>query len=61
MRQRHDVRRRISLTGQYAALDGAQTGTENLTMMGRLLHLPARDVRARVRQLLAEFDLADAA
>ncbi len=61
VRQRHDVRRRISLTGQYAALDGAQTGTENLTMMGRLLHLPARDVRARVRQLLAEFDLADAA
>ena len=30
------VRRRISLTGQFAALDEVQTGTENLRMMGRL-------------------------
>src|SRR5215467_2712009 len=44
--QRHEVRRRISLTGQYAALDNLQTGAENLRMMGRLLHLPAREARA---------------
>ena len=30
----HHVRRRISLTGQYAAVDELQTGLENLIMMG---------------------------
>src|SRR5438552_18995914 len=35
-RDRSAVRRRISLTGQFAALDEAQTGQENLRMMGRL-------------------------
>src|SRR5580693_970785 len=38
--QRHEVRRRISLTGQYAALDEPLTGRENLEMVGRLLALP---------------------
>ena len=33
---RRQVRRRISLTGQFAALDELQTGEENLRMMGRL-------------------------
>src|SRR5690349_13378247 len=32
-----EVRRRISLTGQYAAVDGLQTGAENLATLGRLL------------------------
>jgi ABC-2 type transport system ATP-binding protein len=58
--QRHEVRRRISLTGQYAALDGLQTGAENLRMMGRLLHLPARQARARAAELLERFDLVQA-
>ena len=58
--QRHEVRRRISLTGQYAALDGLQTGAENLRMMGRLLHLPARQARARTTELLERFDLVQA-
>ncbi len=40
--QRRQVRRRISLTGQFAAVDGLQTGEENLRMMGRL----RRPVRA---------------
>src|SRR3954452_17344665 len=35
-RERHAVRRAISRTGQYAALDEPQTGEENLVMMGRL-------------------------
>src|SRR3954463_15601566 len=39
VQQRHEVRRRISLTGQYAALDEAQTGAENLRLMGRLAGL----------------------
>jgi ABC-2 type transport system ATP-binding protein len=59
--ERHEVRRRISLTGQYAALDEPQTGSENLEMVARLLHLPARAARARARELLAQFDLLDAA
>jgi ABC-2 type transport system ATP-binding protein len=56
-----EVRRRISLTGQYAALDELQTGTENLVMMGRLRHLPGRVARARATELLRQFDLTDAA
>ncbi len=40
--ERREVRRRISLTGQYAAIDELQTGRENLRMMGRLRRLPAR-------------------
>ena len=39
-RDRHQVRRRISLTGQFAALDAAQTGEENLRMIARLAGLP---------------------
>jgi ABC-2 type transport system ATP-binding protein len=59
-RDRSAVRRRISLTGQYAALDGAQTGAENLRMMGRLSGLGRADARARAAALLTEFDLVEA-
>jgi ABC-2 type transport system ATP-binding protein len=59
--ERKEVRRRISLTGQYAALDEVQSGRENLVMMGRLLRLSARDARARADELLARFDLLEAA
>jgi ABC-2 type transport system ATP-binding protein len=54
------VRRAISLTGQYAAVDDMLTGEENLRMMARLRHLPPSAARERVVQLLAAFDLADA-
>jgi ABC-2 type transport system ATP-binding protein len=54
------VRRAITLTGQYAAVDDMLTGEENLRMMGRLRHLPAREARDRAESLLVEFDLADA-
>jgi ABC-2 type transport system ATP-binding protein len=54
------VKRAISLTGQYAAVDDVLTGRENLEMMAGLLHLPRRTARARVTELLAEFDLTDA-
>ena len=54
------VRRAISLTGQYAAVDDLLTGEENLRMMARLRHLPPRAARDRAGQLLAAFDLADA-
>ena len=44
---RRQVRRRISLTGQYAAVDELQTGEENLRMMGRLAGLPGPAARRR--------------
>ncbi len=55
------VRRRIGLSGQYAAVDEYLTGYENLDMIGRLYHLGARRSRARARELLAAFRLEDAA
>ena len=59
--ERHLVRRRIALTGQYAALDDMQTGRENLTMMGRLLGLRRTVARTRAAELLDRFDLVAAA
>ena len=59
--QRHLVRRRISLTGQYVALDGLQTGAENLRMMARLSGLRGAAARRRAGELLARFGLEDAA
>jgi ABC-2 type transport system ATP-binding protein len=59
--ERHQVRRRISLTGQSVAIDELQTGAENLAMVGRLRRLPARAARARAGELLDRFDLAAAA
>ena len=55
------VRHAISLTGQYAAVDELQTGDENLRMMGRLAGLGRAAARTRARELLARFDLSDAA
>jgi ABC-2 type transport system ATP-binding protein len=54
------VRRAISLTGQYAAVDDMLTGEENLRMMARLRHLPPREARDRATRLLCEFDLTEA-
>jgi ABC-2 type transport system ATP-binding protein len=53
------VRRAISLTGQYAAVDDMLTGEENLRMMARLRHLGPREARDRAARLLTEFDLDD--
>ncbi|WP_426510818.1 ATP-binding cassette domain-containing protein [Dactylosporangium sp. McL0621] len=61
VRDRARVRRAISLTGQYAAVDELQTGAENLRMMGRLSGLSRRDARVRADELLARFDLTAAA
>jgi ABC-2 type transport system ATP-binding protein len=54
------VRRKISLTGQYTAVDAGQTGEENLRMMGRLAGLSRAEARLRSRALLDQFDLAEA-
>ena len=55
-----EARRRIGLSGQYAAVDEYLTGYENLDMIGRLYHLGRRRSRERARELLAQFDLEDA-
>ena len=55
------VRSRIGLTGQYAAVEERLTATENLDIIGRLYHLPRREVTARAKDLLGRFDLVDAA
>ena len=60
-RDRRQVCRHISLTGQFAALDAAQTGEENLRMIGRLAGLPRTAARRRAAELLEQFDLAPAA
>jgi ABC-2 type transport system ATP-binding protein len=56
-----ELRRRIGVSGQYAAVDEHLTGFENLDMVGRLYHLGAAASRARAHELLERFDLTDAA
>jgi ABC-2 type transport system ATP-binding protein len=56
-----DVRRRIGLSGQYAAVDEYLTGRENLTMVGRLYHLGKKAAADRAAELLDRFELTDAA
>jgi oleandomycin transport system ATP-binding protein len=60
LRDAHQVRQLIGLTGQYASVDEGLSGTNNLLMIGRLLGLP-RLARARAAGLLARFDLTQAA
>jgi ABC-2 type transport system ATP-binding protein len=55
------VRRKVSLTGQYASVDEDLTGHENLVLVSRLLGLSWRDARQRATELLGAFGLADAA
>jgi ABC-2 type transport system ATP-binding protein len=55
------LRARIGLTGQYAALDENLTGYENLKMFGQLYHLSGTVAKRRANELLARFDLVDAA
>ncbi|MGP3969998.1 ATP-binding cassette domain-containing protein [Streptomyces sp. 6N223] len=61
VRQPREVRRRIGLAGQYAAVDQHLTGRENLVLIGTLLHLGRRAARQRAHQLLERFDLTGAA
>ncbi|GAA0848390.1 ABC transporter ATP-binding protein [Bifidobacterium pullorum subsp. gallinarum] len=54
-----DVRQSISLTGQFAAIDGMLTGRENLIMIAKLRGVSNPDQVAD--NLLARFSLTDAA
>jgi ABC-2 type transport system ATP-binding protein len=55
------VRARIGLSGQYAAVDEYLTGYENLHMIGRLYGLGGPRSKSRARELLERFNLDDAA
>src|ERR687892_1750202 len=55
------VRRKVSLTGQYASVDEDLTGHENLVLVGRLLGLPWRNAKQRAAELLEAFGLTEAA
>jgi oleandomycin transport system ATP-binding protein len=57
-REPHQVRSIISLTGQYAAVDGDLTARENLIMIGRLYRLKGSAARRRADELLERFGLA---
>lgn len=59
--ERAGVKRSISLTGQYAAVDEILTAEENLRMMGRLSGLSPAQSRTRATELLEYFDLVEAA
>ena len=55
------LRERIGLAGQYAAVDENLTGLENLTMVGRLYGSKRAAAKARGNELLERFELVDAA
>ncbi|WP_250445693.1 ATP-binding cassette domain-containing protein [Actinotalea sp. C106] len=61
VREAGQLRRRIGVSGQYAAVDENLTGLENLDMVGRLYHLGAKRAKQRAWELLERFDLTEAA
>ncbi len=56
-----EVRGKIGVAGQYAALDELLTGRENLHMVGRLYRVPTGDARSRATELIDRFELTEAA
>ncbi|HEU4749912.1 MAG TPA: ATP-binding cassette domain-containing protein [Acidimicrobiia bacterium] len=59
--QPNEVRARIGLSGQYAAVDEHLTGFENLYLFGKLYRLGRPRARVRARELLERFGLDEAA
>ena len=59
-RQASQVRARIGLAGQNAAVDEILSGRQNLVMFGRLCHLSAGAARRRASELLSQFALSEA-
>ncbi len=56
-----EVRARIGLTGQYAAVDERLTARENLELVARFFRLRGSEPKLRSAALLTRFDLDDAA
>jgi ABC-2 type transport system ATP-binding protein len=61
VRQAAQVRTRIGLVGQSAAVDEVLAGRQNLVLFGRLFHLPAAVAQRRADELLEQFGLTEAA
>jgi ABC-2 type transport system ATP-binding protein len=55
------VRRQIGVAAQDATLDDLLTGRQNLQMVGELSRLSRAQARVRATELLAQFELTDAA
>ncbi len=55
------LRAAIGLAGQFAAVDENLTGRENLELVGRLYHIPVEERKRRAAELLARFELDEAA
>nr|WP_203673888.1 MULTISPECIES: ATP-binding cassette domain-containing protein [unclassified Streptomyces] len=58
-REPEAVRRAIGLAGQFAAVDQAMTGRENLELVARLFGQRAKQARANATAILELFDLTD--
>jgi ABC-2 type transport system ATP-binding protein len=61
LREPEAVRRMIGLAGQFAAVEPAMTGRENLEMVARLFGQSARSARSNTTAVLEQMDLAEAA
>ncbi len=60
VREADAVRRRVSLTGQFASVDDDLTGFENLVLVARLLGFSWNQAQARATELLNAFGLEEA-
>jgi ABC-2 type transport system ATP-binding protein len=56
-----EVKERIALTGQSAAVDDVLTAQENIVMLARLSGMTPAAARRRADELVARFDLVEAA
>ncbi|OSZ61686.1 daunorubicin/doxorubicin resistance ABC transporter ATP-binding protein DrrA [Streptomyces pharetrae CZA14] len=61
LREPREVRRRIGLTGQFAAVDENLSGRDNLVLVARLLGARRAEAGRRAAELLDAFDLNAAA
>ena len=59
VRQAHEVRSRIGLSGQESAVDEILSARQNLVLFARLNRMSKADARRRADELLAQFGLAD--
>jgi ABC-2 type transport system ATP-binding protein len=61
LKQPNEVRRKIGLSGQFAAVDEYLTGRENLRMVGELYQMSGGEAKRRAAELLEQFNLTEAA
>jgi ABC-2 type transport system ATP-binding protein len=61
LKQANEARKHIGLAGQYAAVDGFQTGRETLVMVAKLYGMSSKDSKNRAAELLEKLGLTEAA